>query len=59
MRHIFDFLDEHFKELLEERAGILQFDAGYPKEQAEQMAMQQISEKSGAMDGKANGGKCE
>ncbi len=38
MKHIFDFLDDHLKEFFEERAGILEHDAGYPKEKAEAIA---------------------
>jgi hypothetical protein len=38
MKHVFQFLDEHMKEFFEERAAILEHDAGLPKEKAEALA---------------------
>ena len=38
MKHISQFLDESFKELFEERAAIIQYDGGLPKEKAEALA---------------------
>jgi hypothetical protein len=38
MKHVFDFLDDYMKEFYEERAAILEFEAGYPKEKAEALA---------------------
>lgn len=42
MRHVFDYLEEAFKELFEERAAIREFDAGMPREEAEKQAMEDV-----------------
>lgn len=39
MKHIFDFLPDDLKEFYEERAAIMHFDGGLPKEKAEALAM--------------------
>lgn len=38
MKHIFDYLDEELKEFYEERAAIMHFCGGVPKEKAEALA---------------------
>ena len=39
MKHISEFLDEAMRELFEERAAIMHFCGGIPKEKAEALAM--------------------
>lgn len=55
MKHISVFLDEFFSELFEERAAILQFEAGFTQEEAEKLARQEVearvSWKASALDG--------
>lgn len=38
MKHVFEFLDDYMREFFEERAAILEHEAGYPKEKAEALA---------------------
>lgn len=38
MKHIAEFLDEGMREVFEERAAILHFEGGLPKEKAEALA---------------------
>ncbi len=45
MRHIFDFLDETFKEMFEERAAIREFDGLQSRDEAEQSALAEIRRK--------------
>jgi hypothetical protein len=39
MKHISEFLDEAMREVFEERAAILEFEGGIPREKAEALAM--------------------
>ncbi len=39
-----DLIGEWERELVEERAGIRQFDAGFPKEEAERLALEELAE---------------
>lgn len=45
MKHIFDYLDETFKEMFEERSAIRQYDGHQSREEAEQSAMADIRAK--------------
>lgn len=38
MKHVFEYLDEELKEFYEERAAIMHFCGGVPKEKAEALA---------------------
>ena len=42
MKHVFEYLDEAFKEMFEERAAIREFDAGMTREEAEKQAMEDV-----------------
>ena len=42
MKHVFDYLDEAFKELFEERAAIREFDGKQPREEAEKLALREV-----------------
>lgn len=44
MKHIFEYLDETFKEIFEERAAIVQYDGGFSREQAEKRARIEVDE---------------
>lgn len=51
MKHVFDYLDEAFKEMFEERAAIREFDGGMTREEAEKQAaedVEKLREKKGA-----------
>lgn len=51
MKHVFEYLDEAFKEMFEERAAIREFDAGMTREEAEKQSMEDVEklrEKKGA-----------
>ena len=45
MKHIFDYLDETFKEFFEERSAIREFDGEQTRDQAERNAMAEIRAK--------------
>ncbi len=45
MKHIFDYLDETFKEMFEERAAIREFCGNQTRDEAEQSAMAEIRAK--------------
>lgn len=45
MKHIFDYLDETFKEMFEERAAIREFDGNQSRDEAERSAMTEIRRK--------------
>lgn len=70
MKHIFEYLDETFKEMFEERLAIREFDGNQSRDEAERNAMAEVRrkvdqdkvQKSCAMTcGKSgrSGGKCE
>lgn len=42
MKHISEFLDEALREMLEERAAIMHYDGGLPKEKADALAMAEV-----------------
>lgn len=45
MKHIFDILDETFKEMFEERSAIRQFEGNQSQAEAERAAMTEIRRK--------------
>lgn len=45
MKHLFEFLDETFKEMFEERAAIREFDGLQSRDEAEQAAFAEIRRK--------------
>ena len=45
MKHITDFLDKAMKELFEERAAIREYDANFPREEAERLAMEELNKR--------------
>ena len=45
MKHIFDYLDETFKEMFEERSAILEYEAHQTRDEAERASMSEIRRK--------------
>ena len=45
MKHIFEYLDETFKEMFEERSAIREFDGSESRDEAERNAMEEVRRK--------------
>lgn len=52
MKHVFDYLDEAFKEMFEERAAIREFDGGMTREEAEKQAREDVQKEIDKGEGK-------
>lgn len=50
MKHISDYLNEALKEIFEERAAIREFDGGYTREEAERLAMEEVTKRRATID---------
>ena len=46
MKHI----SEYLREIFEERSAILEYDAGYPREEAERLAMEELTKRRKVID---------
>jgi hypothetical protein len=49
MKHIFDYLDESFREMFEERAAIIEYDGQKPRKEAEELARREVENAQGEM----------